>query len=344
MSSSTTEQHRDDLAARRRRKQARESGARTDDAATALQGSEAARGLLRDLITGTQDPSPAEGNPVKSELDARARDTGLPDSSPSPGSAARATTSGDGERVDELVRRVRAGTSAAAAEALATVGRGRPKGTADLAADAAGKDHPRGLATMRWQRRSGTRAVGSRRWVAVVCLLAAGSAVLALAATRSGSGVPQRAADLAATRAERSQVPAFAGALGTTIATIGPALTAASVVTTAPAPRPRQQRAANRQREPSGQGAGAARDRRVSRGQLHSVSQSSATLGARSDTQTVATSAASTSQVHSYTPSTAAESSDSTAASHTSSTTSASHAGPTGSNPLGGIGSCVKGC
>ena len=82
MSSLTTEQQRDDLAARRRRKQARETAAPNGDAVAALQSSQAARGLLRDVITGIPDQSPAGAGLEEGVSHTRARETDRPDSPP----------------------------------------------------------------------------------------------------------------------------------------------------------------------------------------------------------------------------------------------------------------------
>ena len=143
MSSLTTEQQRDDLAARRRRKQAQETAAPNGDAVAALQSSQAARGLIRDVITGIPDQTPAGAGLEEGVSHTRARETDRPDSPPRVPTS-RAVTS-DGERVDELVRRVKEGASAASAEAIASGAHSRPKGTADLAADAAVKGRYRQL-------------------------------------------------------------------------------------------------------------------------------------------------------------------------------------------------------
>ena len=75
MSSLTTKQQRDDLAARRRRKQAQETAAPNGDAVAALQSSQAARGLIRDVITGIPDQAPAGAALEDPVAPARARET-----------------------------------------------------------------------------------------------------------------------------------------------------------------------------------------------------------------------------------------------------------------------------
>ena len=70
----------------------------------------------------------------------------------------------DGERVDELVRRVKEGASAASAEAIASGAHSRPKGTADLAADAAVKGRYRQLPITGSPRSSLAKRPRSRWW------------------------------------------------------------------------------------------------------------------------------------------------------------------------------------
>ena len=349
MSSLTTEQQRDDLAARRRRKQARETAAPNGDAVAALQSSQAARGLLRDVITGIPDQSLAGADLEDQGPRARAREAARPDSerldSPSPGPTSRAVTS-DGERVDELVRRVKEGTSAASAEAIASGAHRRPKGTADLAADAAVKGRDRQLPVTGSLRPEGAKRARIRWWGAAACALAIGVTVVALAVNSSGSRLAGRTADLTAGRAGQadSATEVLGDDVRATIVEIGHVINAQALLASAQARPPHRQQSENRQRTRSQNRSRATRKHRSTTAQGRSTSQTTRAIAA-SDTHSSAPRLATTPEAHSNTQPATGVSTSESATSHESSTTATSHhAGPTGSNPLGGIGSCVKGC
>ena len=345
MSSLTTEQQRDDLAARRRRKQARETAAPNGDAVAALQSSQAARGLLRDVITGIPDQGPAGAGLEEGVSHTRARETDRPDSPPRVPTSRAATS--DGERVDELVRRVKEGASAASAEAIASGAYSRPKGTADLAADAAVKGRYRQLPNTGSPRSSLAKRARIRWWGAAAVALAAGLAVIALAVDSSGSRLEGRTAALTAARSGQAEAGTkiFGGAVRTTIVGIGHAIRAQAVLASSQARPAHPQQVGHRQRTQSQIRSGVTRRHPSTTGQGRSTSQASRGIAATSDTHSSAPRLATTSEAHSNTPPATGVSTSESTTSHNSSTTATSHpAGPTGSSPLGGIGSCVKGC
>jgi hypothetical protein len=344
MSSLTTEQQRDDLAARRRRKQAQETAAPNGDAVAALQSSQAARGLIRDVITGIPDQTPAGAGLEEGVSHTRARETDRPDSPPRVPTS-RAVTS-DGERVDDLVRRVKEGASAASAEAIASGAHSRPKGTADLAADAAVKERDRQLRISGSPRSSLAKRARIRGWGAAAFALAIGVAIVALAINSSGSRLVGRTTDLTATQTHQGEAGTeiFGGAVRKTIIGVGSAMKARAVLASAQARSPHRERTPNGQHSRSQIRFGATRRHRAATGQ-RSTSQASRAIAATSDVRASAPRLATTSEAHSNTPPSAGVSTSESATPHNSSTTATSHpAGPTGSNPLGGIGSCVKGC
>jgi hypothetical protein len=251
----------------------------------------------------------------------------------------------DGERVDELVRRVKEGTSAASAEAVASGAQRRPKGTADLAADAAAKERDRQLAMSGSSRPAGAKRARIRSWGAVAFALVIGVAIITLTVDGSGSGLPGRSADLAPARRAEAGTEVFGGAVRTTIVQIGHVINAQAVLAGAQARPPHRQQTGNRQRARSQNRSGATHKHRSTAGPGRSTSPASHAIAATSDTHSSAPRLATTSEAHSNTPPTTGVSTSESATSHKSSTTATSHpAGPTGSNPLGGIGSCVKGC
>jgi hypothetical protein len=184
---STTGEHIDELEARRQKRQTRRAA--PDSPGKPLGGpasAGAARDLLRDLITsGSRQSEDASGSPGES---GSAADVVQPAIAPQPSDAHRPTAPRGGEGVDELVRRVQAGTQAAGASATAPR---RPIGTADLSADAAARTSPgRGPGKDTAERPTspaGLTAVVSwarSRWAitAAICVVAAAAAgALALA-------------------------------------------------------------------------------------------------------------------------------------------------------------------
>lgn len=323
----------------------RERPAPNGDAVAALQSSQAARGLLRDVITGLPDQSPAGPGLDEGVAHTRARETDRPDSPPRVPTS-RSVTS-EGERVDELVRRVKEGASAASAEAIASGAHSRPKGTADLAADAAVKGSHRQLPNTGSPRSLLAKRPRSRWWGAAAVGLAAGLAVIVLAVDSSGSRLEGRTAAFTAARSGQAEAGTkiFGGAVRTTIVGIDHAIKARAVLANAQARPAHRQQVGHRQRTQSQRRSGATRKHPSTTGQGRSTSQPSPGIAATSDTHSSAPRLATASEAHSNTPPATGVSTSESTTSHNSSTTATSHpAGPTGSNPLGGIGSCVKGC
>ena len=187
----------------------------------------------------------------------------------------------------------------------------------------------------------------SRWWVAAAFALAAGLAVIVLAVNSSGSRLAGRTADLTAARSGQAEAGTkiFGGAVRTTIVGIGHAIRAQAVLASAQARPPHRQQVGHRQRTQSRIPSGAARSHPSTTGQDRSTSEASRGIAATSDTHSSAPRLTTTSETQSNTPPATGVSTSESTTSHNSSTTATSHpAGPTGSNPLGGIGSCVKGC
>src|SRR5450755_2339285 len=128
----------DELKARRQRRKGRQEPPAVNGVTPAGgQSAGAARDLLRGLITdgaprneeGSAASGPgSESKPAVSASGER-EDRTASESAP--------TTSRGGEAIDELIRRVKDNAAGAAVEASSTLEQRRPKGTADLARDAA---------------------------------------------------------------------------------------------------------------------------------------------------------------------------------------------------------------
>jgi len=183
----TDDEHVDELKERRR---ARESRPKPNCATPAgIQSAGPARDLLGGLIPsglpvgdedrsgildGTTDLAPAPAREVTSGSD--------PD-----GERVEATAGAGGEKIDELIRRVKEGAPADA-DAATTIQRRRPKGTADLSPAAAprrGRRRTRPTTPLRQPRTRRTRFLGIAATIVV-----AGTAVLLV--TLSGARARRR--------------------------------------------------------------------------------------------------------------------------------------------------------
>ncbi len=137
--SSTTGDHINELEARRQRRHGRHAPS-TGDANTprGSKPAEEARDLLRDLITN--GPSQGQDAAIASDVagvTASQRTLEHLTSGASATEQPEPETHREGERVDELVRRVQASAQTVAADAAAATRKRRPTGTADLSPDAA---------------------------------------------------------------------------------------------------------------------------------------------------------------------------------------------------------------
>jgi len=328
MSPITDDDHVDELKERRR---ARESRPGLKRAAPArIPSAEPARDLLGGLIT-----SAPEGDEDHSAGAQSAKDV-----APGPAREATSVDSGDdraeatdrvgGEKIDELIRRVKEGTPADA-DAAATIQRRRPKGTADLSPAAAPRrgrrrNRPTTPLRSRAPRTRRTRFLGIAATIVVV-----GSAALLITL----SGGSDRLSPARSDTSSPSTVGFFGafGALHSTIAALGPELQPFAQRAVRAARTSRSRHTSARRRRTGSHVKAARHTRRASRQPTRAAPVSSPSTATTVQTQTYAPAsppAGTTSQ---------------TPVSATHSTTSSTRSsGPTGSNPLGGIGACVKGC
>jgi len=136
--SSFTDEH--ELKARRQRRQGRQAPLPANGATpSGAQSAEAARDLLRGLITNdgqhSEETPAATHAGVGDEPHPHAPEQSADSDSRIPGVEAQARN--DGEKIDELIRRVKEGTPDTDADAASTIQQRRPKGTADLSPGAA---------------------------------------------------------------------------------------------------------------------------------------------------------------------------------------------------------------
>lgn len=321
----TTDQQRDDLATRRRRK-----AGRRVRAVDVVPGAQSARGLLYGLITGNDavadpaaGPVDAAHNAVSVSLvgSATAAEAPLPVARPREPAPVN-----ESETVDQLVERVRAGTPSAEP---ALIDHGRAKGTADLARAPATRKRPsrptRRLFSQALWPASTTRARGL--WVAAASGLVAALALTAvlLNADRRDARAHLSSSTTASSGPSRS----IANERARLASRLDPAATrrllAASVQRSA---RARRAHAAKRARSSHSR-------RHASRARTHAQTTTAST--------TIAPQSTSAPVVAQSSP-TSGSTSAATTPPRTGTSTASQHPGPETSNPLGGIGSCVKGC
>lgn len=324
---STTGEHIDELEARRKRRGRREPTPGSD---AKPQSGAAARELWRDLLAGTPDGEDGADGPVAANGAGLEPVDKAPPANAPPYEVHVPTTAGhDAEGIDELVRRVQAGTEAAIAEAAVASGQRRPAGTADLSADAV----RRGRHSRRFAFRGGNGAQRQRpvwlrrRMVAVAASLVAG--VVLLVALGEGEGPRARATHRLAVTSTGVGAKSLAAvtAIPSTIVAIVHRLEAQKTGVSAPRRRPH-------------------------RTTKHSRARAGRYLATRTQTAPVQQSApvsqappsSASAQAPAYTPPPAASTSQSSSTGASSSSRSGQPAGPTNAGALGGIGSCVKGC
>jgi hypothetical protein len=329
MSPITDDEQVDELKERRRARESRPGSKR--ETAVRIPSAEPARDLLGGLITtgapengeessaSAHHAAPAPAPEALSESDAREEEAG-------------STGPVGGEKIDELIRRVKEGTPADA-DVATTIQQRRPKGTADLPpSPAARRAHRRPRSTAR-SRRHAARPRTTRLLGIVATVVVAGSAVLVVALNGSSGRLSPARSDSSPT-SSAGPFATFGGALRSTIAALGPEL------------RPLAQRVVSTERTSRSRRTTARR--RPTRS--HTTIKHRVQRHPRQPTRAVASSSPSTTattvQTQTYAPASPVTSTPSqSSAPATHSTTSSTHpSGPTGSNPLGGIGSCVTGC
>ena len=336
MSSLTNDQHKDDLALRRRRKRA-QSAARDDGPAPAAHSSQAARGLIGGLITGAPDSDKHAADPPAPPSSENPPVTLPGQVAPQRPTNSASTPAADQENIDQLIRRVREGI-VTDGEAATDVSERRPQGTADLTADPAPVPRRRvwPVPKTREVSRPQTELKHVARYLAAAAaVVMATIALLAITLTSD----PRHAAPTGG--ASLSNRPLF---------NTGAAQLAEKRLPSVAAIRS-ELHSTTRQRRDTGRVSRLSHRRHSARtDKRHAVisavpSQPTATSEVAQDTSV------SQSSMPAQTPTAPAPAENTTQAAEstpTQSTTdnnvSSSPAGPTGSNPLGGIGSCVQGC
>ena len=330
--SSTTGDHINEFEARRQRREARRAASNGDAKPPRRPlSAEQARNLFGGLITNGSEPDTNATAPAGEASGAATQTNGKGPE----GVAARAhgesspVTSRSGEGVDDLVRRVQEGTQTAAADAATVTRQRRPTGTADLAPDAA----TRKRASEQARRRAGEAAPRSdalKRWVAWALAAAVVLVAVVVLAPSFGSAGGRRAAtthgaSLSPAALARPSVAGFGDAIRTTIAAVDRELQATARRATARVKHARP----------------ATEHHRV-RARRHAARTTQATSSRATPPATGQSSSTTTSQTQNYAPPPSAASGQGSTAGASSS--SSQPAGPTNAGPLGGIGSCVKGC
>jgi hypothetical protein len=304
---------------------------RKSEAPPRSSSAEPARDLLGGLITNgapeVEQPV-VDGPPDAAHATpAPARETAPPPDRPT--SQEVTETDVGGEKIDELIRRVKEGTPADADETMPQ--RRRPKGTADLSPSAMPRRSQR---RTRHTVRSRRRPSSSRRALLIGCVatMAAVGISFLVVSLSGNSGRPRPVGSVVRSTPTTESSAAFGSDLTRSIAALGPELgrIARRAATATHTTRTRHKVA---RRHPS------RRRPKTARHIRRSAQQPIVTASASPQTVT-------TVQSQTYTsasPPVVAPSQTAVSATH-STTSSTRSSGPTGSSPLGGIGSCVKGC
>jgi len=337
--SSLTDEHIDELKARRQRRQGRQAPPPANGATpSGAQSAEAARDLLRGLITNdgqhSEEAPAATHAGIADEPHPRAHERDGDSDSRIAGVEAQARN--DGEKIDELIRRVKEGTPATGADASSTIQQRRPKGTADLSPDAAPRRRaarPRVLGTDRPPHSDAGSKRNTRPWRVAATVLVAGTAVLLIMLGSVGGHDGPVSSSTSSSRLAVARPGSFAG-LRATIAAVAPQLQAVARRAAAAAQAERARRAAKRRLARSHASVKRSTHQTPPE-QSRPVVESSPPVTTAPQTQTYAPAPA---------PAPARSPSQPSATPQTPATNRSRPAGATGSDPLGGIGSCVKGC
>ena len=330
-----TDEQTDELEARRLKREGRQAPPAVNGSTPAsAQSAGAARDLLRGLITDgarrDEQGSAATDPGRESEPAAPAK----PEREDRIGSESPPTTPREGEAIDELIRRVKDSAAGAAVEASSTLQQRRPKGTADLARDAATSHAARRRTSGTELRNTDVASTPKKyRVVAAMVLLAGIAVLLVMLSSTGGTGVPRRLnSSIASSRFAAARSGDFGGALQATIAAIAPELRAVARRAASSA-RAAATRHGAKRRQIRSRARHARSKHRAAVVQRPPVTNSPppSTTGTQNQTSTTAQAPASTAI-------------QTSATSQPSDTSSSRPAGPIGAGALGGIGSCVKGC
>ena len=332
----TINEQTDELKARRQRRKAGQAPPSVNGSTPPGQSAGAARDLLRGLITdGTpRDEQRSAATDAGSESEPAAPAT--PERKDRIASESAPRTPREGEAIDELIRRVKDSAAGAAIEASSTLQQRRPKGTADLARDAATSRAAARRGPPETELRSASVAPARRkhrRMVAAIVLLTGIAVLLVTLAGIGGTSVPRPLdPSIASSPLAAARSGDFGRALQATIAAIAPELRGVARRAASSA-----RAAANRH--------GTQRRRNTSRAR-HAPSKHRAAAVQRSAVTNSPPASATGTQTQSSTAAQAPASTagQTSATSQPSDTSSSRPAGPIGAGPLGGIGSCVTGC
>lgn len=324
--SSTTGEHIDELQARRKRRERRQP---TADPAAKPQTGAAARDLLRDLLTGGPGADDRPRTPDSAyEPDPAADDKAQTATVSAAQLNPTEPTRRDAEGVDEFVRRVKAGTEAITAAASRTSSGRRPMGTADLSADAVARHRPkRGALGTTHRARAWRPAWRGRRarMVALPCGLVTSVAIVIVLSNGGNHLVGTHRAAAAPPTVHAPWLSPLI-AIPNTIRAVVARLEATTAHRTGAS-----KRAHRTTKHPR------ARTR-------HAVQPAGAAPAGQSAPTSYTSSSGASSSGSGYTPPSTASTSQSSSTGASPSSRSGQSAGPTNAGPLGGIGSCVKGC
>jgi hypothetical protein len=331
MSPITDDEQVDELKERRRARESRPGVKRA--APVSIPFAEPARDLLGGLIT-SGSPQGDESHPAGAPEAADGAPADTREATPESDcleERAESTTPVRGEKIDELIRRVKEGTPADT-EGATTIERRRPKGTADLSPASAPRRRRRPTRQTVPSRGQAPRRRRTRLLGIAVTLIVAGTAALVVTLS-SGTDRLTPARSNSSPASTTGLFMAFSGTLNSTIAALGPELQPFARQAVSAARASRRRHIAARRRPSRPRVKVTHRVRRAPRKQSRAVSVSAPSTATTAQTQTYVP------------PSSPVSTTSQTPVSASHSTTSSTHpSGPSGSNPLGGIGSCVKGC
>lgn len=330
--SSTTGDHINEFEARRLKREARRAASNADETPPRRPvPAEQARNLFGGLITNGSGPDANSTAPAAGPNGAATQTNGTRPDGGAAGAHGGSSTvaSRSGEGVDDLVRRVKEGAQTAAADAASVTRQRRPTGTADLAPDAATRKRDPEHARRRADE-AAPRSHALKRWVtralaAAVVLIAVVELAPSFGSARGGRAATTHGASLSSAALAKPSVAGFGDALRTTVAAVDRVLRATARRATARVKhtRPTTKHHRVRPRRPAAR-------------------TTQATSPGATPPATVQSSSTTSSQTQNYAPPPSAASGQGSTAG--SSSSSSQPAGPTNAGPLGGIGSCVKGC
>ena len=333
-----TDEHTDELEARRLRREARQASPAANGSAPAgAQAAGAARDLLRGLITdgarGDEAGSAATDSGSESKPAAPANseheDRAAPESAP--------RTPRESEAIDELIRRVKDSAAGAAAETSSTLEQRRPKGTADLARDAATTRAATRRRAPETELRSSDVAPTPKKHRRA---RGRGGAARGYRRPLGHAGRHRRN--------ERASTPRLVDSQIATRRPRDPATSAGRSRPRSPRSRPSSERSPGASASSARAAAArhAAKRRQIRSRAKHARAKHQAAVVQRAPVTNSPPPSTTGTQTQSSTAAQAPAStaSQTSATSQPSATSSSRPAGPIGAGPLGGIGSCVKGC